>query len=90
VRAAAVAPALVEVEVLGPLGGSDDTCLYCPCRSEVSYCGRYVSGPLAEGEWADAECCDECVRVESQTGCPSCGCRFGQGCKLCAENGPYA
>ena len=65
----------------------DGECIFCGCRPDVSYCGRYVEGPLTHVIDVDDDgVCAGCLTVEDATGCPNCGCRPDNLCKLCYVN----
>ncbi len=58
-------------------------CIFCECRPSVSYCGRYMEGPIDIGLWDDGEVCPDCLQVWESTGCPGCGCVAGRRCQRC-------
>ncbi len=58
------------------------TCIYCPCRPDVSYCGAYDDGP-GEPLLVGDDTCVDCYEVYVSTGCPCCGCVRDANCRQC-------
>ena len=58
----------------------------CPCRPLVMFCGAYDESPL-NVQPIDGSECPECLNVWHHGACANCGCRKGQYCDLCTEEG---
>lgn len=71
------------------LAGTRDVCFFCPCRQELSLCGKWFPARQvrltlknkAQPEWT---VCFDCEKV-NDTACLYCGCRNDEECDQCQD-----
>lgn len=64
--------------------GKKQECIFCPCRPEISFCGKWVPGvELSMRTWyiTDDSICDDCRHVAVFFVCPYCLESFTDGLK---------
>lgn len=58
--------------------------LFCPCSPKFTLCGAFDPDP--DVDWnspIDGSECQDCLKVNETAGCPRCGCKPRQSCRLC-------
>lgn len=67
--------------------GARTVCMFCPCSSKLSMCGKYfpaqrVRAKLQDTPQPELIVCDDCERVNAAA-CFYCGCSPDEECDLC-------
>lgn len=72
-------------EMLELLEDDEKPCIICPCRPQITFCGRLDDTPCDGFAEMDGSDCDECTKVLINMGCPNCLCTNYQDCNLCCD-----
>ena len=62
--------------------GTRTVCMFCPCSSELSMCGKYFPAQRVQINLKDTPVCNDCERVNAAA-CFYCGCSPDEECDLC-------
>ena len=56
-------------------GPDEKVCIFCPCKPDISFCGKYVPGiELDDRIWyiTDSDICEDCRNIAKSWRCPYC------------------